>query len=56
MRRAAEAEVPQSRTNRSLLALVTLFGAGTLLRAWNLLRYPVDMGFDARGNGTTSRG
>ena len=42
--------MPQSHTDRSLLALVTLFGAGTLLRAWNLLRYPADMGFDANGN------
>jgi len=42
--------VQWSRPDRSQLALVALLGAGTLLRAWNLLRYPVDMGFDAKGN------
>ncbi len=44
---AAEA---QRRPDRSLLALALLLAAGTLLRVWNLLRYPVDMGFDAKGN------
>jgi hypothetical protein len=36
--------------DRSTLALVALFAAGVLLRAWNLFRYPVNMGFDAQGN------
>jgi hypothetical protein len=42
--------VQETRSDRSLLALALLFGAGALLRAWNLFRYPVDMGFDAQGN------
>jgi hypothetical protein len=50
MRRAAAAEVQQRRPDRSLLALLALLGAGTLLRAWNLFHYPVSMGFDAEGN------
>jgi hypothetical protein len=47
MRRAVAAEVQQRGRDRSLLALL---GAGALLRAWNLLHYPVYMGFDANGN------
>jgi hypothetical protein len=50
MRRAVAAEVQPRRPDSSLIALLVLFGAGTLLRAWNLLVYPVGMGFDADGN------
>jgi len=50
MRRALAAEVRQSLRGHSLLALLALLGAGTLLRAWNLFHYPVGMGFDAKGN------
>jgi hypothetical protein len=38
------------RTDRTLPALLALLAAGTALRAWNLLHYPVDMGFDASAN------
>jgi hypothetical protein len=42
--------VERGRADRSTLALAALFAAGALLRVWNLLQYPVDMGFDAQGN------
>lgn len=35
---------------RSLVALALVFGVGAVLRVWNLLHYPVYMGFDANGN------
>jgi hypothetical protein len=42
--------VESARADRSTLALAALVAGGALLRVWNLLQYPADMGFDAQGN------